>query len=234
MSVSIKLSEIEQAYQKIKEGGLIVCPTRVGYILVGNTEKAIRRKFELKHRPLQKSAVVLTDFEQIFDIAEVPPEAKRFIDAIEQADLLCGFIMKRREEKFAKLDAFTRDITRQPDGTSCFVIHHGDYSEYLTRRAKSDGTYVFASSANRSGTGNRGRFENIGEEIVNGVDYAIEDNAYVAQRYEPDSGEQGVMVSFMGKQPAVIRQGLNMKEIAEILDRVYGKDGWEMRHGEHP
>jgi len=230
----IKQHEIEQAYQKIKEGGLIICPTRVGYILVGNTEDAIKRKFQLKHRPLQKSAVVLTDYEQIFDIAEVPQEHKKFVDAIEQADLLCGFIMKRREEKFVHLDPFTRDITRQPDGTSCFVIHHGDYSEYLTRRAREDGMYIFASSANRSGTGNRGRFENIGVEIVNGVDYTIEDNAYVAQRYVPDSGEQGVMVSFMGERPAVIRRGLNMKEIGEILDRVYGKDGWDMKHGEHP
>jgi len=232
--MSIKKEVIEKAYQKIKEGGLIICPTRVGYILVGNTEAAIRRKFALKHRPLQKSAVVLTDYDQIFDIAEVPPEHKKFIDAIQHADLLCGFIMKRREEQFGILDAFTRDITRQPDGTSCFVIHHGDYSEYLTRRAKEDGTYVFASSANRSGTGNRGWFENIGDEIVNGVDYAIEDNAYVAQRYVPDSGEQGVMVSFMEQRPAVIRKGLNMKEIAEILEQVYGKEGWDMKHGEHP
>lgn len=234
VNVEIKQKEIEKAFDVIKNGGLIICPTRVGYILVGNTEAALKRKFELKHRPQQKSAVVLTEYRQLFEIAQVPRLHKKFIDAIEQADILCGFIFKRKEEKFMTLDAFTRGITRLPDETSCFVINHGAYSQYLVKQARKDHTYVFASSANRSGTGNRGRFENIGDEIVNGVDFSVAHNAYVAQRYKPDSGEQGVMVNLIANRPAVIRKGLDLQKITDILTRIYGEEGWGMQHGNHP
>lgn len=234
MSVAIKKTEIESAYNIVKEGGLIVCPTKVGYILVGNTEAALLRKFDLKQRPLKKSAVVLTNYENLFTVAQVPAEHQAFIDRIEESEYLCGFICERREEAFESLDEKAREMSQQPDGTSCFVINHGAYSEYLVERAVEDNSHILASSANPSGTGNRGQFEKIGERILNGVDMAIEHDAYVAQRYEPDSGEQGVMVSFMTEKPTIIRKGLNTEEIEAILADVYGEDGYEVQHGMHP
>lgn len=233
-SVQIKQVEIEKAYDVIKGGGLIICPTRVGYILAGTSAQAMEKKFKLKHRPMRKSSVVLTDYEQLLQVALIPPLHQKFIDEIEKIDTLCGFILMRKEDKFAYLDQQSRDMSRQPDGSSCLVIHHGAYSEYLVQRAKDDGIYILASSANRSGTGNRGRFENIGGEIVNGVDYAIEHNEYVAQDYTPDSGEQGVMVDLRSDRPVVIRKGLHLEKITDILTRVYGEGNWEIKHGAHP
>ena len=234
MSVPIKEQEISKAYDVIKSGGLIVCPTKVGYILVGNTKEALERKFDLKKRPLRKSAVVLSNYSMLPKIAQIPENHKKFIDAIEDSKYLCGFILKRNEDAFMAVDEMARQMSVQPDGTSCFVINHGGYSEYLAQRAEEDGTFVLASSANPSGTGNRGKFKNIGERILNGVDMAIEHDEYVAQRYEPDSGEQGVMVSLMKDRPKIIRKGLNCPEIEKILADVYGADGYDVEHGAHP
>jgi hypothetical protein len=194
----------------------------------------MQKKFQLKHRPMRKSSVVLTDYAQLDQIAAIPEKHRAFIDGIEKIAILCGFILERKEEAFAHLDPESREMSKQPDGTSCFVIHHGCYSEYLVSQAKKDGIFILASSANRSGTGNRGRFENIGEEILSGVDYAVEHNEYVAQDYVPDSGEQGVMVSLLTDKPVVIRKGLKLSLITDLLTEIYGADGWEMKHGSHP
>jgi tRNA A37 threonylcarbamoyladenosine synthetase subunit TsaC/SUA5/YrdC len=230
----MKQDEIEKAYEIVKGGGLIICPTRVGYILVGASARALKRKFELKERAEKKSAVVLTNYTQLPGIAQIPPQHKRFIDGIEHIQILCGFILKRNDRAFSHLDGRIQALTQQPDNSSCFVIHHGVYSEYLAKRAAKDGIFVFASSANKSGTGNRGRFKNIGDRIVGGVDYAIEHDEYVAQDYEPDSGEQGVMVSFITPKPTVIRRGLKLQLITDLLTDIYGADGWIMDHGAHP
>ncbi len=232
--VPIKQDEIEKAYQIIKQGGLVVCPTRVGYILAGTSAQAMEKKFKLKHRPLRKSSVVLTDYAQLEQVALIPQRHRAFIDGIEKIAILCGFILERKEDAFAHLDEKSREMSKQPDGTSCFVIHHGCYSEYLVSQAKKDGIFILASSANKSGTGNRGRFENIGEEILGGVDYAVEHNEYVSQDYAPDSGEQGVMVSLLTDRPVVIRQGLKLSLITDLLTQCYGTDGWDMKHGLHP
>ncbi len=51
-------------------------------------------------------------------------------------------------------------------GTSCFVIKFGLPSEFIARELwDSHGKVVFASSANPSGQGNRGRIDGIGERI---------------------------------------------------------------------
>lgn len=234
MTVEMRRPQADQAYHVIRNGGLIVCPTKVGYILVGNTKEALERKFDLKQRPLKKSAVVLTNYDNLNKVAHVPEEHQAFVDAIEQSKHLCGFICQRKEEAFENIDEHARKMSLQPDGTSCFVINHGAYSEYFVQKAVADNSHILASSANPSGTGNRGRFQNIGDRILGGVDMAIEHDDYVAQRYEPGSGEQGVMVSFMTEKPTIIRKGLNCPEIEAILAEVYGADGYEVQHGMHP
>lgn len=230
-TVAIKKGEADKAFGIVKDGGIIVCPTKVGYIIVANSGDALRRKFEYKKRPLKKPAVVLTQHDQLDTIAEVPEKHRKFIDAIQKTKVLCGFIMPRKLETFAKLEHMVQQMTKLPDGSSCFVINHGAYSEYLVKQGVADDVFIFASSANLSGTGNRGSFEGVGSRILDGVDAAIEHDEYVNQRFELQTGEQGVMVSLLEDKAVVIRKGLNLDHITSVLTEVYGADGWIMNHG---
>ena len=69
----------------------------------------------------------------------------------------------------------------------------------LAAKLWEEGKMVYASSANPSGKGNRGKVEGIGERIEGAVDLVIEADDYVAS-IQPDKTietryEQGVMVS---------------------------------------
>lgn len=93
-------------------------------------------------------------------------------------------------------------------GTSCFVIKFGKAGEQLAAKLWEEGKMVYASSANPSGKGNRGKVEGIGERIEGAVDLVIEADDYVAS-IQPDKTietryEQGVMVSMVDKDGKLI------------------------------
>lgn len=222
-SVKIKQQEIEKAYRAIMGGGLAIIPSRVGYTLFGNSEKAIKKMFEIKGRPLSKPCIVLTKREFLEEIAEVPEKYLKFIDAIEGEGLLCGFILKRLPHPHFELQhPYVRDYSKRPDGTSCFVINASDYAKYMVDRSITDKTFIVGSSANKSGTGNEGYFASIPENIRNLVDYAIEHDEYVQQEYNPQTREQGVMVDLTGKVPVITRKGLKYSRITELLKTHFG------------
>src|SRR5260370_33292307 len=85
-------------------------------------------------------------------------------------------------------------------GTSCFVVKFGVPSELIARELWNDhGKVAFASSANPSGKGNRGRVEGIGERIHDEADLVIAADDYVRsiqpQASEKIRDEQGIRVT---------------------------------------
>ena len=138
-------------------------------------------------------------------------------------------------------------------GTSCFVIKFGVAGEQIAKEMwEKEGRMVYASSANPSGKGNRGKVEGIGERIESKVDLVIEADDYVAS-IQPDKTvetryEQGVMVSMVdadGKLipeqgansrsiepcPVVIRKGLDIDKIMMHLSDHF--NSWNYRQGEY-
>lgn len=216
----MKQHEIQQAYETIKSGGLAIIPSRVGYTLLGNSDQAIEKMYRIKGRPLTKPCVILTKYDFLFEIARVPARHTSFIEAIDKENLLCGFILKRKYHSFfSSFSRFTDMNSQKPDGTSCFVIHGGDYIEYLVDRSVEDRMFVVGSSANQSGTGNEGVFSRIPEHIRAQVDYALDDDEYVHREYNPITRAQGVMVDLTGNIGVVIREGLQTEKIADVLER---------------
>ncbi|MCI0542548.1 Sua5/YciO/YrdC/YwlC family protein [bacterium] len=216
----IKDSEIARAYKIIRTGGLAIVPSRVGYTLLGNSEHAIKKMFDVKGRPLTKPCVVLTKHSFLPEIAEIPPQYMAFVDSIEEQKLLCGFILKRKTHSiFDSLPEYVRLNSRRDDDTSCFVINAGLYIQYLVEEALKDGTVVVGSSANASGTGNEGIFANIPTNIQKAVEYFVEDDVYVRREYNHATREQGVMVALFGKRPEITRKGIMHSKIVELLQK---------------
>ncbi len=136
-------------------------------------------------------------------------------------------------------------------GTSCFVIKFGVAGEQIAKEMwEKEGRMVYASSANPSGKGNRGKVEGIGERIASKVDLIIEADDYVTS-IQPDKTietryEQGVMVSMVDKDgklipeqsadsrsispcPVVIRKGLDIDKIMMHLSDHF--NSWDYRQG---
>lgn len=237
-----------------QEGGLIVSPTKVGYIIITTDRKGLERKFDAKERNRNKPGVVLCgSMDQLRALAELNPEIEALYQKHWDEDILLGCILPWREDAKAKLVKDGREeLMMDKRGTSCFVIRFGIPGEQIAKHLwESEEKMVYASSANPSGKGNRGMVEGIGERIASHVDLIIEADDYVAS-IQPDKTietryEQGVMVSMVDKEgklipeqkgersvsptPVLIRKGLDVDKIMMHLSDVF--PSWDYRHGEY-
>ncbi len=235
-------------------GGAIVSPTKVGYIIMTSDEIGLRRKFEAKNRNLNKPGVVLcSSVEQLKMLAEINSEIEDFYRQNDEQKTLIGCILPWKDsgQKFVPKDG-SEKLIMDSRGTSCFVINFGIPSEQIVKEMwEKQQKLVFASSANPSGQGNRGKVENIGEKIETEVDLVIAADEYVFS-VQPDKDEssryeQGVMVSMVdteGKlipqqhkqrgvypRPILIRKGLDVDKIMVKLANIF--PSWDYRHGEY-
>ena len=240
-----------------QEGGVIVCPTKVGYIIMTADKAGLERKFDAKKRKRNKPGVVLCgSMEELRELAQMTPEIDAFYQKHWDEDILLGCILPWKPEAYAKLQAYgdgREELMTDVRKTSCFVIKFGVAGEQIAKEMwEKEGRMVYASSANPSGKGNRGKVEGIGERIESKVDLVIEADDYVAS-IQPDKTvetryEQGVMVSMVdadGKLipeqgansrsiepcPVVIRKGLDIDKIMMHLSDHF--NSWNYRQGEY-
>lgn len=237
-----------------EEGNVIVCPTKVGYIISVSDKKGLERKFSAKNRKRNKPGVVLcSSLEQLHELAELNDETAAVYKKCWDNDILFGAILPWKESGKAYIPQDgSEELMTDVRGTSCFVIKFGVPGEQISKALwDEDNKLLFASSANPSGKGNRGLVTGIGEQIANEADLIIEGDAYVAS-IQPDKTietryEQGVMVSFVDAKgdlipeqggqrsitpaPVVIRKGLDIERIQMFLSEQF--NSWDYRHGEY-
>lgn len=235
-------------------GGLIVTPTKVGYILMTSDGEGLARKFEAKQRRLDKPGVVLCgSLEELREVAELTDEIDELYERCWNEDVLLGCILPWKDSGRAKLPpGRTQELMMDGRGTSCFVIRFGTPGELIARALwEHHGRFSFASSANPSGQGNRGLVTGIGDRIADRADLIISADDYV-RSIQPGSDEaaryeQGVMVSMVDAEgtliprqngqrsvtpaPVVIRKGLDIDRIMAMLSDIF--PSWDYRHGEY-
>ncbi|WP_235746603.1 L-threonylcarbamoyladenylate synthase [Nocardia coffeae] len=236
------------------DGGLVVTPTKVGYILIATDGAGLERKFEAKQRNRGKPGVVLcASLAQLAELAELNDEIAEFYRKHWDADILLGCILPWQPEALALLpDETAADLARDGRGTSCFVIRFGTPAEQIVGELwREHRRLSFASSANPSGIGNKGRVEGIGDRIEDAADLIVTADDYV-RSIQPDRDdasrhEQGVMVSMVDRDgtlvpqqdrrrlvspaPTVIRRGLDIDRIMENLGESF--PSWDYRHGDY-
>ncbi|WP_445115763.1 L-threonylcarbamoyladenylate synthase [Acinetobacter sp. WZC-1] len=237
-----------------RAGGMIVSPTKVGYIVMTTDRVGLERKFDAKQRKRNKPGVVLCgSLQQLRELAEMNPEIEKFYEQHWQADVLLGCILPWKEQgrSYIPQDG-SETLMMDQRQTSCFVIKFGVPSENIVAELwNNNKTLCFASSANPSGQGNRGLVTGIGERITAEADLIIEADAYV-DSIQPASQvinryEQGVMVSLVDEQgqlipaqkgerqispyPVVIRKGLDIDFILSSLAQQF--NSWSYMHGSY-
>lgn len=236
------------------DGGMIVCPTKVGYIIMTSDAKGLERKFDAKQRNRNKPGVVLCgSLEQLKELAQLNPEIESLYQQHWDQDVLLGCILPWKVDAVARIpEDGSKDLMMDRRQTSCFVIKFGTPGENLAKELwENHGKFSFASSANPSGKGNRGLVEGIGERIESQADLIIEANDYV-KSIQPNESEktryeQGVMVAMVDEQgklvpeqkgernitpcPILIRKGLDVDKIMSMLSDTFTT--WDYRHGNY-
>lgn len=235
-------------------GGMIVCPTKVGYIIMTSDAKGLERKFDAKQRNRNKPGVVLCgSLAQLKKLAQLNPEIETLYQQHWDKDVLLGCILPWKKEAVALIpEDGSKELMMDRRQTSCFVIKFGVPGENLAKELwENHGKFSFASSANPSGKGNRGLVEGIGERIESQADLIIAANDYV-KSIQPNESEktryeQGVMVAMVDETgklvpeqkgernitpcPVLIRKGLDVDKIMSMMSDIFTT--WNYRHGNY-
>lgn len=244
-----------EAVDVLKAGGnMVVCPTKVGYIITACDKIGLERKFVSKNRKRHKPGVVLcSSLEQLHELAEMNQEIAALYKKCWKEDILLGCILPWKKSGMKSIpEDGSKELMMDVRGTSCFVIKFGLPAEQIAESLwNQDRTLLFASSANPSGKGNRGVVAGIGARIEEETDLIVAGDAYV-KSIQPDKTaetryEQGVMVSFVDKDgklvpeqgqqrsvkpaPVVIRKGLDIERI--LLHLSDSCQSWDYRHGDY-
>ena len=92
----------QEGYDILKgEGGCIVCPTKVGYIIMTSDKAGLERKFEAKERNRNKPGVVLCgSMDELRALAQLNPEIEAFYQKHWDEDILLGCILPWKPEAF--------------------------------------------------------------------------------------------------------------------------------------
>lgn len=118
-----------------EEGKVIVCPTKVGYIIAVSDKKGLERKFSAKNRKRNKPGVVLCgSLERLHELAELNAETAAVYETCWNNDVLFGAILPWKESGKAYIPKDgSEELMTDVRGTSCFVIKFGVPGEQISK-----------------------------------------------------------------------------------------------------
>ena len=156
-------TEVHNAYEIIKEGGIILYPTDTvwGIGCDATNEEAIKKIYALKKRVESKSMIVLMNGEKmIYNVfKDIPEVAWQIIDLSENPTTL---VLDKPRNIAANLIA--------PDQTLGIRIVKDPFCFKLLEKMKKP---LVSTSANISGQPTPKSFKEISPEIIKGVDYVV-------------------------------------------------------------
>jgi L-threonylcarbamoyladenylate synthase len=155
--------DLDQALLTLKDGGLILYPTDTvwGLGCDATNESAVEKINQIKGRAADKSFIILLDTNSKIQsyVSEVPEVA---YDLIEFAENPLTVI-------FSNAKNLAKNVINQDGTVGIRVVNHEFCKQLLQRFRKP----IVSTSANVSGEPTPQFFDEISEEIIDGVDYVV-------------------------------------------------------------
>lgn len=155
--------EVEKVVNIIKNGGLVLYPTDTiwGIGCDATNGAAIEKIYNLKHRPKEKSFILLVD----------------------SVEMLKQYVRQLHPRIETLLEYHQRPLTiiyPEPENLPEFVIHHTGtvairltHDPFCRQIISALGKPIISTSANISGQAFSGHFGAVSSEIIIGVDYVV-------------------------------------------------------------
>lgn len=196
---------IDEAVKVLRNGGLVVYPTRCLYGLGADATNpaAVARVFEAKGRPGNQPVSVICKTREMIEgiVAEVPPLATRIMNRFWPGSVT--IVMTARDVLPSGLSAGSGKIgVRRAAHPVAKAL-----AELMDRP-------ITATSANRSGTPGCHRVEDLPQDVLAQVDLVLDAG-------ELDTGVGSTVVDATGAEPVIVREGVVAGE--EIL-AIAGSD----------
>lgn len=203
---------VEQAYQLILRGGLVLFPTDVGYALLGHSDSSMQLMYRIKERPLTKPIVVIGNREVLANVAVVTSRERGLIEAVTE-NFPCAFVVRANRDSvmLRNLAVWVRTQLVTDDRIAVF-LNTGRLTEELVARAARDRVLIVGSSANPSGSGNRYRLQDVEGSIAGSVQGIVDGGNC---RYTHPLKRGTTIVDF--ENLAIERVGIKYDEISKLL-----------------
>src|SRR5690606_4403643 len=163
MSTENMSEEVHNAYEVIKNGGIILYPTDTvwGIGCDATNEEAVKKIFALKQRAESKSMIVLVNGErmmhQVFN--EIPEVAWQILDYAEKPTTLI----------LDKPKNVAKNLIAEDNSLAVRMVKEPFCYKLMERMKKP----LVSTSANISGMFTPKSFKEISPEIIKGVDYVV-------------------------------------------------------------
>lgn len=168
--------DAERVFRTLRDGGIAIVPTSIGYAIVGATSDAIRRTHKAKGRAPSKYNA-FTGSQALHEEVHILDEHKRAMVRMltEDYDLPVGTIAPCRKDHpiFQNLDADVYEQSTFYD-TAALLLNGGPLLKELGRLSHEYGIGVIGSSANRSLQGTKFRVNDIEPEVLKEADEVID------------------------------------------------------------
>lgn len=157
-------SDIVQCLKVLSAGGLILYPTDTvwGIGCDATNAEAVKKVYQLKQRDDSKALIVLIDSADHLDhyVVDVPAIARELIDvAVKPLTII-----------YEGAYNLASNVLGEEDSVGIRIPN----DEFCHRLCERYGKPIVSTSANVSGQPTAKRFTDIDEEIIKGVDYAVE------------------------------------------------------------
>lgn len=196
-------SQLEEAGEIIKNGGLVAFPTETVYGLGGNAldEEAAKKIYQAKGRPSDNPLIVhIADISALEELAEdVPKSAKELARAFWPGPLT--MILK-------KSAIVPKGTTGGLSSVAIRMPNHPIALELI----KKSGCYIAAPSANTSGRPSPTLAKHVEEDLSGKIDYIIDGGAVSV-------GLESTIIDLTGDAVMILRPGVITKE---DLEKVVG------------
>lgn len=217
--MSDPVAEARMVFDTVSEGGVAIFRTDVGYAIVGHTEPAIARIFEVKQRSFAKPCGCFGSLEIFDELIVCDGKAREFVRAVTvDHGLPLSIVGTLREDHpiIASADPFVRRHATKGN-TIDLLMNAGAIHDEIARLALEHGRGVFGSSANRSLSGSKYAFGDIEPEVREGVDLALDSGP---TRYDDPNGFGSTIIDLHSFRP--FRIGIRFEAIRDIARRQLG------------
>ena len=211
-------ADAERVYDVLKQGGISVIPSHVGYVIVACDPEAIWRIFRAKKRKPEKLNAVCGCREMHLGLHDLPDDRRAIVTAItEEWDLPMGTAGKVHMDHPA-IAGLPEDTLAQTthEGTLAMLLNAGPLMDKIARLAFADNRMAIGSSANVSLQGVKFRATEIEPEILEAADIVID---YGLMRWNL-YGHSSTMINV--SDMTVIRYGSCFDLIEDLLRTHFG------------
>jgi len=167
---------MENIIQILKSGGTILYPTDTiwGIGCDATNIDAINKIFEIKKREKNKSMIILVENEKrLQDLVDVPEMAWEIIDLSEKPVTIV----------YENPRGLPKELLAE-DGSIGIRLVKNDFCKKLITKLNKP---LVSTSANFSGEKSPLKFSDISQEMIDLVDYAVEENREVVSKYSGSS-----------------------------------------------